>query len=108
MSIWDGFNVKDALGDLVSGHVAIETARAQNAGAQATQDQAVMGSIPNNVTERPNAQPTTTAVPTSVTTGSGQGAATATLNVGGVQVNKTALYVAGGALGIALLLKLLK
>ncbi len=108
MSIWDGFNVSDQLSELVKGHVTIETARAQNAGNQATSDQAVMGSIPNNVTQRPNAQPTATTTQAPVTSGSGQGAGTAAFNIGGVPVNKTALYVAGGALGIALLLKLLK
>lgn len=101
---WSGFTVGDAFEGLVGGYVEREKARA-NAGVNATlAEQNALINRPDSVTQRPNAQPSTPSAPSEVSAGSGAGAGRNIL-LGGVEVNKTALYVAGAALAAVLVVK---
>lgn len=106
MSFWDGLNAGDMFEQAVGGYVEIEKARASNP-QQAEQDQDALINRPDNVTQRPNAQPTATSAG-EVSAGSGTGASRNIVLPNGLQLNRTAVYVAGAALGAVVLMKLMK
>ena len=93
---FEGFGVGDAFETAAATFLEKERidAQAGSAGRQAEQDQLI--EMPDNVDQRPNARP---AQPrsTEVSSGGGQGASR-NLVIGGIEVNRTAAMVAGGAL----------
>lgn len=102
---WSGFTVGDAFEGLVGGYVARERARAE-AGVNATlAEQNALINRPDSVTQRPNAQPSTPSAPSEVSAGSGQGSGRNVILPGGMEVNRTALYIAGAALAAAIVFK---
>jgi len=101
---WSGFTVGDAFEGLVGGYVARETARAEAGAAGVAAEQNALINRPDHVTQRPNAQPNTGSGSQTVTAGSGQGAERS-VRIGGMKVNRTALYIAGAALAAAVVMK---
>jgi hypothetical protein len=101
---FSGFNIGDAFDVGLSAYVAREESRAKAGNAAVLAEQNALINRPDSITQRPGRQPALNGYG-EVTAGSNGGAETRITLPGGLQVNATALYVAGGALAIALLLK---
>jgi hypothetical protein len=100
---FSGFNIGDAFDVGLEAFVAREKYRAQQGSQTQVDDQDQLINRPDNITQRPNAQPQVGGY-TQVTAGSAGGAGTR-INIAGVELNRTALYIAGAALAGYLYLK---
>lgn len=104
---FSGFNIGDAFEIGLDAYTAREKSRAQKGSDSQLEDQNALINRPDNVTQRPNANPVNQGGG-QVTTGSGQGSGSRLMLPGGLQVNKTALYIAGAALAAVVVLKVAK
>jgi hypothetical protein len=104
-SFWSGFTVGDAFEGLVGGYVEREKVRAQSGTNAVIAEQNALINRPDSVTQRPNAQPSQPSQPSEVTAGRGQGSGSRVNLPGGLQVDRTALYIAGAVLAAAVVYK---
>lgn len=103
---WDFLDgIGDAVDNLAGKYLEYERIKAQAGAAAAQAEQDAILNRPDSVTQRPNAEPSQPSVPSSVTSGAGQGAGTGVISVGGVTMNRNALYIAGAALAVALVMR---
>lgn len=101
---WSGTNFGDLFETVVGGYVETERARAEAGSRTQYEDQNALINRPDHVTQRPNAQPSYPSSPSEVSAGSGQGSERMMLP-GGLEVNRTAVYIVGAALAAAVVLK---
>jgi hypothetical protein len=101
---FSGFNIGDAFDVGLSAYIAREDSRARGGEATILAEQNALLNRPDSITQRPGAQPVQTGMQ-EITAGSNGGAGSRITLPGGLEVNATALYIAGGALAIALILK---
>jgi len=101
---FSGFNIGDAFDVGLSAYVARENSRSQAGEAAVLAEQNALLNRPDSITQRPGQTPTASGYG-EVTAGSNGGAGTRITLPGGLEVNATALYIAGGALALALILK---
>ena len=100
---FSGFTIGDAFDVGLEAYIGREKYRAQNGSASQIDEQNQLINRPDNITQRPNARPQVDGYQ-EVTAGSAGGSGTR-INIGGVELNRTALYVAGAALAGYLYLK---
>ncbi len=95
--------VGDSFDSYATAYLEKEKIKAANPAASNLNDYNQLAGARDDISQRVNAQPLT---PSTVQTVAG--AKAGIVNIGGVAVNKTALYVAGSALAVAALLKVFK
>lgn len=107
MSFWDSFSsgLGDSVDALTDKYLEYERIKAEAGAAAELAEQNAIMNRPDSITQMPNSMPSQPSGYNSVTSGSGQGAGTGLISIGGVQLNSTALYVGLGALALALVLK---